>query len=109
MSRVLVGAAERTANWQFGEEIRVERGPAGPVQFWRGQTRYSVGGHFASWVETVPWWPGEHGEVKGSVIGRRVWRVEAARVGRSRQSFAGVFDLSWEPAADRWVLVRVHD
>ncbi len=41
--------------------------------------------------------------------GRQVWRVEAVRSGRSRTSFAGVFDLTWEPAGDRWSLVRVHD
>jgi hypothetical protein len=43
------------------------------------------------------------------VASREVWRVEAVRAGRSRMSFAGVFDLSWESADNRWSLVRVHD
>jgi hypothetical protein len=43
------------------------------------------------------------------VAGREVWRVEAVRAGRSRMSFAGVYDLAWEAAANRWSLVRVHD
>ena len=38
MSRVLSGVGERV-----GEEVRVERGPLGPAQFWRGQSRYVVG------------------------------------------------------------------
>jgi predicted secreted protein len=43
------------------------------------------------------------------VAGREVWRVEAVRAGRSRMSFAGVYDLAWEAAENRWSLVRVHD
>jgi hypothetical protein len=43
------------------------------------------------------------------VATRQVWRVEAVRAGRSRMDFAGVFDLSWEPTANQWLLVRVHD
>ncbi|WP_324277381.1 hypothetical protein [Blastococcus brunescens] len=38
MSRVLGEIAGRV-----GEEVQVERGPLGPVQFWRGQSRYLVG------------------------------------------------------------------
>jgi hypothetical protein len=38
-----------------------------------------------------------------------VWRVEAVRAGRSRMSFAGVYDLCWDAAENRWSLVRVHD
>jgi len=40
---------------------------------------------------------------------RQVWRVEAVRAGRSRTSFAGIYDLSWDAAGNRWWLVRVHD
>ena len=43
------------------------------------------------------------------VASREVWRVEAVRAGRSRMSFAGVYDLSWDAADNRWWLVRVHD
>ena len=43
------------------------------------------------------------------VASREVWRVEAVRAGRSRMSFAGVYDLSWDAAGNRWWLVRVHD
>jgi hypothetical protein len=121
MSRVL-GAAERVGTdragtWRgAGEEVQVERGPLGPVQFWRGSSRYVVGELLDSWVETAPWWqraavPG--GAVGGAsaelVAGREVWRVEAVRAGRSRMSFAGVYDLSWDAADNRWALVRVHD
>jgi hypothetical protein len=121
MSRVLGGAgiSERT---QPGEEVQVERGPLGPVQFWRGQSRYVVGELLDSWVETAPWWQ-QHAMASGMASGaasgvgataelvatREVWRVEAVRAGRSRMSFAGVYDLSWDAAGNRWWLVRVHD
>lgn len=90
MVQVLAGA---------GERVQVEQGAAGPLRFWRGEGlgrgRYEVGQLVEHRVEAGP--------------ARQVWRVEAVRTGRSRSSFAGVFDLVWEPAADRWSLVRVHD
>ncbi|WNV77331.1 DUF6504 family protein [Geodermatophilus sp. DSM 44513] len=103
MGRVLSGV---------GEEVRVERGALGPAQFWRGQSRYVVGELLDSWVETAPWW--RHGAAGTGasaelVATREVWRVEAVRAGRSRMSFAGVYDLSWESTDNRWSLVRVHD
>ncbi|TFV52196.1 DUF6504 family protein [Blastococcus sp. TF02A_35] len=108
MSRVLGEVVGRT-----GEEVQVERGPLGPVQFWRGQSRYVVGELLDSWVETAPWWL-RGGDAAGGasaelVAPREVWRVEAVRAGRSRMSFAGVFDLTWDASANRWWLVRVHD
>ncbi|HEY0509803.1 MAG TPA: hypothetical protein VGD12_17215, partial [Blastococcus sp.] len=51
MSRVLGEAVGRV-----GEEVQVERGPLGPVQFWRGDSRYLVGELLDSWIETSPWW-----------------------------------------------------
>ena len=111
MSRVLGEVAD-----QVGEEVQVERGPLGPVQFWRGQSRYLVGELLDTWVETAPWWGsarGSRGAFGGAsadlVATQEVWRVEAVRAGRSRTSFAGVYDLSWDAAANRWWLVRVHD
>jgi hypothetical protein len=106
MSRVLVGASGRV-----GEEVQVELGASGPTRFWRGQTRYEVGELLDSWVETAPWWQADSagGASAELVATRQVWRVEAVRAGRSRMSFAGVFDLSWEPTANQWLLVRVHD
>lgn len=120
MSRVLGEAAERV-----GEEVQVERGPLGPAQFWRGQSRYLVGELLDTWVETPPWWQRGAGLPVGAdrsggadlsrgaspdlVATRQVWRVEAVRAGRSRTSFAGVYDLSWDSAGNRWWLVRVHD
>jgi uncharacterized protein DUF6504 len=108
MSRVLSGVGERV-----GEEVQVERGPLGPAQFWRGQSRYVVGELLDSWVETAPWWQRGTAVAGGAsaelVATREVWRVEAVRAGRSRMSFAGVYDLSWESADNRWSLVRVHD
>jgi uncharacterized protein DUF6504 len=117
MSRVLGGAGRIGGGAQLGEEVQVERGPEGPMQFWRGGSRYVVGELLDSWVETTPWWraaaPVPAGATLGAsadlVAGREVWRVEAVRAGRSRMSFAGVYDLSWESAENRWSLVRVHD
>src|SRR4051794_5821768 len=94
MSRVLGGTAGRV-----GEEVQVERGPLGPVQFWRGESRYIVGELLDSWVETAPWWQqhamasgrasgrasgGASGRAAGGasadlVAAREVWRVEAVR------------------------------
>ena len=51
MSRVLGEVVGRV-----GEEVQVERGALGPVQFWRGSSRYVVGELLDSWVETAPWW-----------------------------------------------------
>jgi hypothetical protein len=108
MSRVLGAAVGRV-----GEEVQVERGALGPMQFWRGQSRYVVGEVLDSWVETPPWWQHDSADLGGAsadlVASREVWRVEAVRAGRSRMSFAGVFDLSWDAAGNRWWLVRVHD
>ena len=108
MSRVLGEVAD-----QVGEEVQVERGPLGPVQFWRGQSRYLVGELLDSWVETAPWWRRDSGTRGGAsaelVATQEVWRVEAVRAGRSRTSFAGVYDLTWDAAGNRWWLVRVHD
>ncbi len=108
MSRVLSGVGERV-----GEEVQVERGPLGPAQFWRGQSRYVVGELLDSWVETGPWWQrgaGTRGRASAELVAtQEVWRVEAVRAGRSRMSFAGVYDLTWDSAANRWWLVRVHD
>jgi hypothetical protein len=108
MSRVLGEVAGRV-----GEEVQVERGALGPVQFWRGETRYVVGELLDSWVETGAWWQrgaGSRGGASAELVAtREVWRVEAVRAGRSRMSFAGVYDLSWDSAANRWWLVRVHD
>ena len=111
MSRVLGETVGRV-----GEEVQVERGALGPVQFWRGSSRYVVGELLDSWVETAPWWLRDTSALGGSggasadlVATREVWRVEAVRAGRSRMSFAGVFDLSWDAAGNRWCLVRVHD
>jgi hypothetical protein len=108
MSRVLGGSAGRV-----GEEVQVERGPVGPVQFWRGSSRYVVGELLDSWMETAPWWRQVTASGEGAsaelVSTREVWRVEAVRAGRSRMSFAGVYDLSWDAGDNRWSLVRVHD
>jgi hypothetical protein len=106
MGRVLNGVGGRV-----GEEVQVERGPLGPVQFWRGESRYVVGELLDSWVETPAWWQrATAGGASGDLVApREVWRREAVRAGRSRMSFAGVFDLSWDGAENRWSLVRVHD
>jgi hypothetical protein len=97
---------------RVGEEVQVERGPLGPVQFWRGQSRYLVGELLDSWVETARG-GGRRCRRRGAsaelVATQEVWRVEAVRAGRSRTSFAGVYDLSWDAAGNRWWLVRVHD
>ena len=116
-------AGDRPGGEPVGEEVRVERGPLGPAQFWRGQSRYVVGELLDSWRETPPWWLRQASVSGGAVSGgavssgasaelvssREVWRVEAVRAGRSQLSFAGVYDLSWDAADNRWWLVRVHD
>jgi hypothetical protein len=108
MSRVLGEIAD-----EVGEEVQVQRGPLGPQQFWRGQARYVVGELLDSWVETGDWWrrgPGVRGGASAELVAtQEVWRVEAVRAGRSRMSFAGVYDLRWDSGANRWSLLRVHD
>src|SRR4051812_18816784 len=71
MSRVLGEVAGRV-----GEQVQVERGPLGPVRFWRGQSRYEGGGLLDSWIETVPWWQRD-----AAVAGGASARVGAARGG----------------------------
>ena len=106
MSRVLGDVVGRV-----GEEVQVERGPCGPLRFWRGHSRYEVGELLDSWMETPAWWRREAagGASDDLVATREVWRVEAVRAGRSRMSFAGVYDLAWDSTVNRWDLVRVHD
>ena len=108
MSRVLGEVAGR-----IGEEVQVERGPLGPVQFWRGESRYLVGELLDSWLETPSWWQRDAAAPGGAsaelVAALEVWRVEAGRAGRSRASFAGVYDLSLDAAGNRLLLARVHD
>lgn len=104
---------DRAGGEPVGEEVQVERGPLGPAQFWRGQSRYVVGELLDSWRETPPWWLRQASVPGGAsaelISSREVWRVEAVRAGRSQMSFAGVYDLSWDAADNRWWLVRVHD
>ena len=109
MSRVLGEAAGRV-----GEEVQVERGALGPVQFWRGRVPVPRGGA----ARLLGGDPGRGGGAGADVRAaprpswsphQEVWRVEAVRAGRSRTSFAGVYDLSWDAAGNRWWLVRVHD
>ena len=108
MSRVLGEVGERV-----GEEVLVERGPLGPAQFWRGRWRSVAGELLDWWGEPAPWWQRPAGTPGGAsadlVAAREVFRVEAVRAGRSRMSFAGIYDLSWDAADNRWSLVRVHD
>ena len=71
MSRVLGEAVDR-----IGEEVQVERGALGPLQFWRGQSRYLVGELLDSWMETSPWWQRDAGSGGASadlVAPREVW------------------------------------
>ena len=35
--------------------------------------------------------------------------MQVSRMGLGCMSFAGVYDLSWDSAGNRWWLVRVHD
>jgi hypothetical protein len=62
-------------------------------------------------METPAWWRAATvgGASDELVATREVWRVEAVRAGRSRMSFAGVYDLAWDSTVNRWDLVRVHD
>jgi hypothetical protein len=97
-------------------EVVTGRDAAGqdvPAVFrWRGR-RYAVRGVLASWVEAVPWWPGESGARAGGQrhAPRQAWRVEAAPLRSARTGTPGVYDLYRDPA-DRersWVLERVFD
>src|SRR4051794_41204162 len=71
MSRVLGDVVGRV-----GEEVQVERGPHGPVRFWRGHSRYEVGELLDSWMETPAWWRREAvgGASDELVATREVWR-----------------------------------
>jgi hypothetical protein len=104
----------------------------GPEQFlWHGRL-WTVSEVLAHWVETGPWWrssgaraalgdddPAGPGGPDGSgdrplraatdlVAEREVWRVEAARPGRSGRT-GGVFDLVLDWADGSWRLARCLD
>src|SRR3712207_9320719 len=103
MSRVLGGIGERV-----GEEVQVERGPLGPAQFWRGQSRYVVGELLDSWVETAPWWqrgPGTAGGASAELVAtREVWRGGGVRGGPGGGGVAGGFDVRLVLWGDQRVL-----
>ena len=97
-------------------EVVTNRDAAGqdvPAVFrWRGR-RYVVRVVIASWVEAVPWWPGESGARAGGQCPapRQAWRVEAAPLSSARTGSTGVYDL-YRDGGDRarsWVLERVFD
>lgn len=84
-----------------------------PAEFrWRGRW-YVVRAVLASWVEAVPWWPGESGTRAGGQCHapRQAWRVEAAPRRSARTGAPGVYDLYRDPGdrARSWVLERVFD
>ncbi len=117
---------------------KVESGGEGPEQFlWRGRL-WKVRAVLAHWVETSPWWQStgvraaigsEDGAAELAQRGptplgdllteRELWRVEAGR-GRPRTyeaspdgepeaAISGVFELSFDWADGRWLLVGCSD
>ena len=93
------------------EDVIEVRHEGRPLQFiWRGRL-YDVRAVVDHWRERRPWWREvpDTRSITPADLEEEVWRVEAVRAGRSRMSFAGVYDLTWDSAANRWWLVRVHD
>jgi hypothetical protein len=103
---------------RYDDPVEVRRRDEDPAEFlWRGRF-YAVREVLAHWVETGAWWqptaPVEQPErvepaVAGSatlVAEREVWRVEASS-GRAHGS--GVYDLCFDWAVGRWVLLRAQD
>lgn len=75
-----------------------------PTQFiWRDRL-YRVDTVLQQWRRSTPWWH----DIRTVPTGKDVqgWRVEA-RAGRGDTQ--GVYELGFDPGADRWFLVRTYD
>lgn len=88
---------------RIDEPVRVvlRQGGAEPAAFTWGERRYAVQRVEACWKEIGSWWDGE-GE-------HTFFRVTAHHCVRGRASEAGVYELRFDHAAERWWLHEVVD
>ncbi len=94
----------------YEQSIACEPAEGRPFRFvWRARI-WRVGSIQRSWVETVPWWLGNHRGSPGSsavrtatrLVQRQLWRVDASSGERS-----GVYDLACCEGV--WTLVAAVD
>lgn len=93
---------------RYADLVDVRRGVVAgreaPEQFlWRGRL-WVVRTVVAHWVTTGAWW--ERIEESDPLAEQEVWRVEA---GRGRAGDFGVFDLAFDWADGRWLLIGCVD
>lgn len=85
-------------------DVKCAAGAGAPEQFvWRDRL-YRVEHVLQQWDRCGVWWK----DISAAPTGRDVqmWRVEASA---GRYAAQGVYDLSFDPAAGRWFLLRTFD
>lgn len=100
MSRTYRGIEARTV-------IPVKYADGTPTQFiWRDRL-YRVDAVLQQWECSPSWWQDVRTLATGSAAADlKAWRVEASSGPYETQ---GVYELGFDPAEDRWYLIRTHD
>lgn len=89
---------------RVGTALEVKCAHGDPEQFLWCDRLYRVDQVLQRWERSADWWRQVHAEPSGRDL--RIWRVEASA---GRHAGQGVYDLSFDPAADRWYLIRTFD
>lgn len=84
--------------------VAVKCAKGAPTQFiWRDRL-YRVESILQQWEHSAPWWHDVGTLPTGQDL--QSWRVEASA---GCQNDQGVYELGFDPAADRWYLIRTYD
>lgn len=90
--------------YRGGSSISVTCAHGAPAQFvWRDRL-YRVDTVLQRWHRRAPWWHDVRTVPDGH--DQQAWRVEASAC---RDGVQGVYELGFDPGAERWFLIRAYD
>lgn len=94
----------RTHRSDRSVDVKCGGGGGSPEQFiWRDRL-YRVHQVLQRWDRSSVWWKDVRTTPTGCDV--QTWRVEASA---GRYDAQGVYDLSFDPGADQWYLIRTFD